>query len=205
MKRQSASYDLIVLAASAGGIPALQRILSTLSPSLGVPIVIVQHRTANIPSLLANILDRASTVHVKQAEQGETLRTGLVYVAPPDLHLVVQPDRTFRFTDGTRIKHLLSSANPLLESAARVLGSRVIAVVLTGTGSDATDGVQSVKEAGGIVIAQDPSQAAYPGMPAAAIATGAVDYIVPLEDIPPLLLRLTSGKGLPEPRSGVLR
>lgn len=186
-------YDLIVIAASAGGLAALTRILKGLPPTLQVPIVIVQHRSATTRSILPAILARSSALPVKAAEQGEAVRPGYVYVAPADRHLVVRPGRTLMYTDGTRIKHLLSSANPLFESAARVLKNRVIAIVLTGSGTDATDGVQSVKEMGGIVIVQDPREAQFRGMPEAAIQSGAVDYIVSVEEIAPLLVRLTSG------------
>jgi two-component system chemotaxis response regulator CheB len=134
----------------------------------------------------------APGLNIKSAERGERLAAGKVYIAPPDFHLVIAPDHTLEFVDGRRIKFLRSSANPLLESAAQVLGNRVIAVVLTGGGSDATDGVQAVKSMGGVVIAQDPVQAQHPGMPLSAIQTGAVDYILPLDAIAPLLVRLAS-------------
>lgn len=188
----AAGYDLIAFAASAGGLDALRRILAALPPTLNVPIAIVLHRTAQQPQMLPRILGRATTRHVKAAEEGEPLRPNTVYIAPPDLHLIVRPDHTLEFSDGQRIKFVLSSANRLLESAASVLGNRVIAVVLTGGGSDATDGVQAVKQMGGIVIAQTPEEAECASMPTAAIRTGAVDYIVPIDDIAALLTRLTS-------------
>lgn len=192
----SARYDLIAFAASAGGLVALTRILAALPATLDVPIAIVLHRTAHRPQLLPRILARVTALHVKEAEEGEPLCPNTVYVAPPDLHLVVRADHTLQFTNGTRIKYVLSSANPLLESAARVLKNRVIAVVLTGGGSDGTDGVQAVKDVGGVVIAQTPEEAECTGMPTSAIQTGAVDYIVPIADIAPLLLRLTT-RGTP--------
>jgi two-component system chemotaxis response regulator CheB len=101
--------------------------------------------------------------------------------------LVIQAYRTFGLSVGRRIRHVHSSANPLFESAAGVLGSRVIAVVLTGGGSDATDGVQAIKLRGGMVIAQDQATSQTFGMPGSAIATGAVDYILPLDQIAPAL------------------
>lgn len=190
--RATARYDLIAFAASAGGLGALTRILAALPATLDVPIAIVLHRTSKHPQLLPHILSRATPRHVKAAEAGERLRPSTVYVAPPDYHLIVRPDHTLQFADGERIKFVLSSANPLLASAASVLKNRVIAVVLTGGGSDGTDGVQAVKEVGGVVIAQTPEEAECAGMPMAAIETGAVDYIVPIDDIAALLVRLTT-------------
>jgi two-component system, chemotaxis family, protein-glutamate methylesterase/glutaminase len=99
---------------------------------------------------------------------------------------------TFSYVDGQRINHVLSSANPLFISSAAALGTRAIAVVLTGFGSDGTDGVQSIKAGGGIVIAQDERTSEAFGMPGAAIKTGAVDYVLPLEEIAPTLVRLVN-------------
>ena len=117
------------------------------------------------------------------ASDAQAIETGKVYVARPNLHLTVASDRRFRYMNGTRIKYLLSSANPLFESAAAVFKDRLIAIVLTGHGSDGTDGVQTVKAQGGIVIAQDPASAESKGMPQAAIRSGAVDFVLPLEEI----------------------
>ena len=154
-----ARADLVAIAASAGGIPAVSHILAALPRDFPVAIALVLHRGARVPELLPRILARETTLTVKLAEEGDILRGGTVYVAPADRHLMVDHDRTLHLTDGRRIKYLASSANPLLDSAAAALGGRVIAVVLTGTGSDGTDGVQAVRATGGIVIAQDPESA----------------------------------------------
>jgi two-component system chemotaxis response regulator CheB len=124
------------------------------------------------------------------AEEGDELRAGTVYLAPPQWHLHVGPGPRFSLADGRRIRHVLSSANPLFESAARELDGRVIAVVLTGYGRDATDGVQAVKLCGGTVLAQDEASAEQFGMPRSAIETGCVDRILPLPRIAAELKRL---------------
>jgi two-component system, chemotaxis family, protein-glutamate methylesterase/glutaminase len=146
---------LIAIAASAGGIRAIGRVLAALPEHLPAAIVVVQHRTKTEKSYLNAILGRSSRMPVVTATEGQPIHPGLVYVARPDLHLMVSPDRHFAHRDGKRIRFVLSSANPLLESAAAAFAGRVIAVVLTGCGSDATDGVQHVKASGGVVIAQD--------------------------------------------------
>jgi two-component system chemotaxis response regulator CheB len=117
------------------------------------------------------------------ASDAQAIEAGKVYVARSDLHLTISPDRRFSYRDGTRIKHLRSSANPLFESAAAAFKDRLVAIVLTGHGSDATDGVQTVKAHGGIVIAQDPACAEAKSMPQAAVRSGAVDRVLPLEVI----------------------
>jgi len=185
-------YDMVLLAASAGGLQALDRVLSGLPADFPVPVAVVLHRTPGRPELLPTILARRTGLRVKGAEDGETLRPGTVYVAPADRHLVVRPDLTLSLIDGHRIRFVRSSANPLFDSAAYALDGRVVAVVLTGGGTDATDGVQVVKGMGGVVIAQDPATAEHSGMPGAAVATGAVDYVLPLDEIAPALLRLVA-------------
>lgn len=186
------AYDLVVLAASAGGLPALLRILAGLPAGFPAALVVVQHRSTRHPSLLARVLARRSPLEVREITPGETLRPGIVYLAPPNLHAVVESDLTLALRDGRKIKFLLSSANPLFESAAAALGGRVIAVVLTGGGSDATDGVQAVKAAGGTVIAQDEATSQHFSMPRSAIRTGTVDHVLPLDRIAPALVSLVA-------------
>ena len=187
MKRR---YALVVMAASAGGVPAFQKVLGALPPDFPLPIAIVQHRTTSSPNLMARVLGRHTALKVKNAEAGDVLQSGTIYLAPPHQHLVVQPDRTLGVMNGRKIRHVQSSANPLFESAAEVYGDKVIAVVLTGFDSDGTDGVQTVHHRGGIVIAQDESSSHTFGMPHSAILTGAVHAILPLSDIAGELQRL---------------
>jgi two-component system chemotaxis response regulator CheB len=188
--KHDAKYDLVVMAASAGGLQALKQILGTLPADFPAPIAIVQHRTAKLPLLLAQILGRHTPLKVKNAEMGERLLPGTVYLAPPTLHLHIQPHGFCHLSDGTRIRHVYSSANPLFTSAADAFQNRVIAVVLTGGDRDATDGVQSIKAKGGVVIAQDQATSQIFGMPRSAIETGCVDHVLPIEDIGPALLQL---------------
>ena len=183
-------HAVVVMAASAGGVQALQKVLSGLPRDFPLPIAIVQHRTGNPPNLLARVLGRHTALTVKNAEDGEHMRAGTVYLAPPREHLVLRPDESLGLMDGRKIRHLRSSANPLFASAAEVYGDGVIAVVLTGGDRDATDGVQTVRQHGGIVIAQDEATSAIFGMPRSAIETGAVHTILPLPEIAPELRRL---------------
>jgi two-component system, chemotaxis family, protein-glutamate methylesterase/glutaminase len=173
------AYDLVVMAASAGGFSALTQILGGLPADFGAAVVVVQHRSTREPNLLVPLLARRSPLRVTAVTEGEGLRPGVVYIAPPDLHAVVRPDHRLALTDGRKISFVRSSANPLFASAAAALGNRVIAVVLTGSGCDGTDGVQAIRTAGGLVIVQNPATAAHASMPLAAIRSGAVDYVLP--------------------------
>jgi len=182
----------VLIAASAGGIRALSTIARALPADFPAAVLVVQHRTPTHKSMLVPILARSSSLPVEEAQPGHVMRAGTMYVAKPDLHLTVDPQGAFQYIDGPRIRHLLSSANPLFTSCAQSLGRRVIAVVLTGSGMDATDGVQDVKASGGTVIAQDEATSEHFGMPASAIQTGSVDYVVPLSGIAPMLVRLVA-------------
>jgi len=184
----------IGIAASAGGLQALTTVLAGLPQTIPASVVVVQHRMPRQTGVLEAILARGTPLSVTTAMEGEPLRPGVVYVAKPDLHLTIQPNRRFAYTDGTRVRGVLSAANPLLESAAPAFGDRAIAVVLTGAGLDATDGVQAVKGRGGIVIVQDPARAAFVGMPSSAIRTGMVDHVLPLEAIAPALVAITQAQ-----------
>lgn len=190
----SPHYEMVVMAASAGGLNALSRILSTLPADFPVPIAVVQHRSAKPPHLLSKVLGRKTELHVKDAAEGESVLAGNVYIAPADRHLSLA-DHKFALTDHRKIRHVRSSANPLFTSAAEAYKGKVIAVVLTGGDSDATDGVQSVKDAGGVVIAQDAATSEHFAMPKSAIATGCVDYVLPVEKIGPAILKLVKTGG----------
>jgi two-component system chemotaxis response regulator CheB len=183
-------YNIVVIAASAGGINALREVLSDLPEDFPVPIAIIQHRTAEPPWYLDEILGKKTKLKVKYATRSEPLAPGTVYIAPHDHHLLVRPDHRFSLTNHTKVRHVRPSANPLFSSAAEIYKGKVIAVVLTGGDRDATDGVQAVKAAGGIVVAQDKATSEHFSMPESAIATGCVDYVLPLNQISEFLTKL---------------
>jgi two-component system, chemotaxis family, protein-glutamate methylesterase/glutaminase len=187
-----ADYDLIAMTASAGGISALGQVLSALPADFDVPIVVVQHHTPGRTLDLAHVLARLGKRPMRIAEAGLAIRRHTVYLAPGTAHLLVRPDRSFELTDGRRIAHVRSSAESLFTSAAEAYGARMIAVVLTGLGKNGAEGVRRVKELGGTVIAQDEATSRYFSMPQAAIATGAVDSVLPLGAIGPALIHLTA-------------
>lgn len=186
------SPPVVLLAASAGGVRALMTVTGGLPRGFPAAVVVVLHRTPSGKSLLVPILARASALPVEEALAGHAMRAGVIYVARADRHLTIGGDGTFRYMNGHRIRHVLSSANPLFSSSAMAFGSRAIAVVLTGSGMDGTDGVQEIRAHGGTVIAQDESTSEHFGMPGAAIKAGAVDYVIPLSEIAPTLVSLLS-------------
>ena len=187
---------VIAIAASAGGFQPLLTMLSTLPRDLPAAILIVLHRTPRSHDGLVDVFGRCTSLPVRMAAAGDPVDAGVVYIARSDMHLTVTADWRFAYVDGRRIRFLRSSANPLLESAAAAFGGRLIAVVLSGVGSDGTDGVQTVKAHGGIVIAQDKASSEHWDMPEAAVRSGAVDYILPIVDIAPALEALVHGQAI---------
>ena len=182
-------FRLVVIAASAGGLSALSRVLAALPSNFPLPLAIVQHLDPNHVSRLADILGRRTTLAVKEAEADDLLTSGVVYIAPPGWHMIIVPGGAIALTQTVPVHFVRPSADELFESAARSFGP-AIAVILTGTGTDGATGAAAVKARGGTVIAQDEATAAFFGMPHAAIATGVVDFVLPLDDIPQRLINL---------------
>ena len=195
MVNQPAGW-LVAIAASAGGIGAIREILTRLPLDLPAAVVLLQHRAPLRDDPLAKVLARGTGWHIALASSHEPILAGRVYLAGADQHLTITAAHRFEYHDGVRIKFHRSSANPLFASAARAFDGHFVGVVLTGSGSDATDGVQEVKACGGIVIAQDPATSEHAGMPRAAIASGAVDYVLPLDAIAPAIAQIVGGEAV---------
>jgi two-component system, chemotaxis family, protein-glutamate methylesterase/glutaminase len=181
---------IVVFASSAGGLHALSAVLAGLPATLPATLAVVQHLDPHHPSLLTSLLSHRTELRVKSAEHGERMTAGVVYIAVPDKHLMINPDHTVALSDAKLMNFLRPAANLLFDSAAVAFKDLTIAVVLTGTGSDGSIGVRAVRKAGGKVIVQDLKSAEYSGMPLAAINTGCVDMIVPLHEIAPTLIHL---------------
>jgi two-component system chemotaxis response regulator CheB len=187
---EAPGFGIVALASSAGGLSALSEILSALPRDFPVPLGIVQHLDPRHRSLMAKILSGRTPLAVKEAEDGESLQPGTVYVAPPDKHMLIDQDGMISLTHSELVHFVRPSADLLFESIAASYKERSIAVVLTGSGSDGSMGVQAIKKMGGTVIAQDETSSEFFGMPGAAIQSGNVDFILPLKEIAPALVTL---------------
>ncbi|NEO31665.1 MAG: chemotaxis protein CheB [Symploca sp. SIO3C6] len=193
-----AAFDLVAIASSAGGLQALTEVVSNLPAEFPAALVIVQHLDPRHRSLMAEILSRRTPLQVKQAQEGDCLSPGMVYIAPPNRHLLVNQDGTLSLSQTELVHFVRPSADLLFDSVAASYQARAIAVVLTGTGSDGAMGIQAIEKMGGTVIAQDEETADYFGMPGAAINSGAVDFILPLADIAPALITLVMQTDIPK-------
>jgi two-component system chemotaxis response regulator CheB len=188
--RRSGRAELVAIGASLGGPRALAAILRNLPPGFRAPIVIVQHIADGFTEGLASWLASETHLDVHEARDGEALVPGAVALAPTGRHLVVA-EGVARLSDAPPVDTFKPSVTPLLLSAARTYGSRVCGVILTGMGRDGAEGLKAIKEAGGPTLAQDEATSAVFGMPRAAIELGAVDRVLPLDDIPRALAELT--------------
>ena len=187
-------FDIIALAASAGGLKALTDVLSALPRDLPAALVMVQHLDPRHRSLMAEILGKRTSLVVREAREGDALERGLALIAPPNRHLLVNPDRTVSLSQSELVHFVRPSADLLFESTAAAYKERAIAVVLSGTGRDGAMGVKAIKKMGGTVIVQDEKTSQFFGMPDAAQQTGLVDFILPLPEIAPALRTLVTGE-----------
>ncbi|PRY48969.1 two-component system chemotaxis response regulator CheB [Geodermatophilus tzadiensis] len=182
-------FDVVALAASAGGVRALRTVVSGLPADFPVPVLVVQHRGAGTPELLSEVLRARAALPVRTATSGPLLPG--VTVLPAGTTADLRPDGrlTLRACPTGR------TADDLLTGAAAAFGPRVLAVVLTGRLSDGAAGVRAVRRAGGRVLVQDPDDAEAPGMPSAALATGCVEHILPLDLVAPALVAYAMAPG----------
>ena len=187
---QGSATQLVVVGASAGGIEALLELTASLPADFPAPVVLAQHLDPHRPSHFASLLAGRGRLPVRTVEDREPLRPGTIYVVPADRDVEISDH------DVAVLQHAGLGSKPsidhLLTSAAHLFGEDLVAVILTGTGSDGAAGAQAVKAYGGTVVVQNPETARFPGMPQA-VAPAAVDVVADLAAIGPLLVELLSG------------
>jgi len=183
----------VVIASSTGGPMALCQLFSALPATFHVPILLVQHNTSGFDKGFVQWLDGYSQLNIQIAEEGIYPSRGNVYVGPTEKHLIIGPSG-IAFDDSGPVNSQKPAADFLFKSAAEQYGSSLVSVVLTGMGNDGAEGTRFVKNAGGITIAQDEATSMIYGMPEAAVETGCVDFILPLNEIALKLISLTGGE-----------
>lgn len=188
--QKRAECELIAIGASAGGFPALLKVVGDIDSDFPA-IIVVQHLDPRHKSQMAALLSRKTKKVVKEAEDGEPIVRGTVYVGPPDEHLLVSGGK-IQLAHSRLVQFSRPSIDLMFGSVAATYGKHVVGVILSGSNRDGADGIAAIKAAGGVTIAQDPATAEYRIMPQAAIDTGCVDLIVPLDSIGETLSRLVS-------------
>jgi two-component system chemotaxis response regulator CheB len=195
-------HDIVVLGASAGGVEALGQLVSHLPADLPAALLVVLHTPPTRESRLPAILDRAGPLAAAHARDGERIRAGQIYVAPPNYHLTVEHE-SLRLVQGPTENGFRPAADPLFRTAARAYGARVVGVVLSGALDDGAAGLRAIKQHGGVAVAQDPDEAVVTSMPRSAIRLNHVDHVLPTAEIAALLVQLAQSNGVaaeaPEP------
>ena len=180
---------IIVIGASAGGIEAIKQLVSGLPRDLEASVFIVWHISPDVKGILPDLLNALQVLPAAHALEGEPIRPGRIYVAPPDHHLIIEKDKV-HITRGPRENRFRPAADPLFRSAAFAYGLHVIGVVLSGALDDGTAGLWAIKQCGGLAVIQDPQDAKVPSMPAKAAQAVKADHILPANRMGGLLGRL---------------
>lgn len=191
---QLVAPDIIVVGASAGGVSAVETLINSLPRDLNAAVFVVIHVMATAESMLPRIFSRNGNIPVLQAGNNMKIEHGTVYVAPPDFHLILDPDH-MQLWRGPRESNHRPAINALFRSASSSFGKRVIGIVMTGMLDDGSAGLWWIKKNGGIAIVQDPKTAAFPEMPNSALSYVAADYVLRVEEMGPLLSKLTHTEG----------
>lgn len=180
---------IIVVGASAGGVEAITSLASEFPADIDAAVFVVLHLPANATSHLPEILSRAGRLKAIHPVGRTTFERGVIYVAPPNRHLVIQDDEVLAVEGPSEHGHR-PAVDPLFRSAAESWGSRVIGVVLTGNLGDGTTGLRAIKSRGGVALVQDPGETTFSGMPRSAIDHVNVDHVLALDQMVPTILRL---------------
>lgn len=184
-------YQLLIIGGSAGSLEVLVQLLPALHKNLKLAIVVVMHRKAG-ESMLVDVLSGKTTWPVKEAEEKENVEAGTVYVAPSDYHLLFEKNKTFSLDFSEKVHYSRPSIDVSFESAADAYGAAVIAVLLSGANADGSEGLNLIRNAGGVAIVQDPLEASVAYMPQQAIDNFQVDYIADTKTIVDIINRLAT-------------
>ena len=188
--KENNHYNAIVIGTSHGGMNALKFLLPKLPATFSMPIIVVQHIGALSESNWIEAFDNYCQLHVKEADEKEKIEKGIVYIAPPNYHLLVERNETFSLSIDQRVNYARPSIDVLFESAALVFQNYLIGILLTGANNDGASGIKKISESGGLTIVQDPETAESPYMPTAAIEVTTPDYVLDLKKIKKLIIKL---------------
>ncbi len=185
-------FAIVGLGASAGGLEALEKFLAHLAPDCGLGLVVVTHQHPGHTSLLPELLGKCTRMRVKLAADGMAVEPNTVYLSLPDGYLAILHG-TLHIMEPDETGLLRLPIDYFFRSLAEDQKDKAIGIVLSGTGTDGTLGLKAIKGATGMTMAQEPESAKYSGMPSSAIATGLVDYVLPVERLPQRLLAYAQG------------
>ncbi len=188
--RTFARYSIVAIGASAGGLEAVSAILHDLRADFRSPILVVLHLHPDYTSHVADILRRCTKLRVQDAQEHDALQRGVAYLATPDRHLLISAGQIV-LSHSPAVNFSRPSIDMTFDSVVKAYGSKVIGVILSGSGKDGSEGLRAIKLAGGFTIVEDPQTARFPAMPTAAVSASNVDCVLPLKDIGALLVKLS--------------
>jgi two-component system CheB/CheR fusion protein len=184
-------FQIVGIGASAGGLEACTAFLDALPAHSSMAFILVQHLDPTHDSLMVELLATHTSLAVLQATDGAAVEPGHFYIIPPAFFLTLA-DGSLHLRPAPAMRGARLPFDALLLSMAEDCGARATCIVLSGTGADGSEGLLAIKRQGGFVIAQDPAEAGYDGMPSSAIATGAVDAVLPVAAMPAMLAQRAS-------------
>jgi two-component system chemotaxis response regulator CheB len=175
---------LLVIGGSAGSLQVILTVVTAIGDSFPVPVLVVLHRNAGFESALEGIFSSRTSLSIKEVEEKDLLLAGTVYLCPADYHVLLENDRSFSLDYSERVHFSRPSIDVTFRSAADVYGSGLMALLLSGGNADGAEGMQYVKDRGGVTVVQDPGTADVPYMPQQAITRMTPDHILPTGEIP---------------------
>ncbi|TCN56552.1 chemotaxis protein CheB [Flavobacterium circumlabens] len=186
---------IVVVGTSAGGMKALTALIEQLPKDFPAPLLIVQHLSSDATGdALLNELNKIGKLKCIHATQGEKIKSGQIYLAPSDNHLMIEENGSILITKGAQENRSRPAIDPLFRSAATSFGNRTIGILLTGYLDDGTSGLIAIQRCGGICIIQDPADADYPDMPKNALNQIKPDYCIPIAEMGGILSTLVARK-----------
>ena len=186
-------FQMIAVGTSLGGFEALKTVLGGLPQDFPAAVAVVQHRSVEDSDGMLRLMEPYVKLPIIEVEDKDEIKGGCVYLSPPNYHLVAE-NGYFALSADSPVMYARPSIDVLFESVAESFGEHAIGVLLTGMSRDGTAGLAKIKERGGLAVVQDPTSAEGPTMPRSAIASVAVDRVLPLAEIAPFLVELCAGQ-----------
>jgi two-component system, chemotaxis family, protein-glutamate methylesterase/glutaminase len=176
--KKSSDYKLLVIGGSAGGLSMVLKIIPHLKRSMNLAVIIVFHRKQSDDNVLVDVLSKRTTFVVREAEDKDALEPGIIFVAPPDYHLLIEKDGTLTLDDSEKINYSRPSIDVTFESAGEAFEKSLICMLLSGANADGVAGLKIAKRSGAIIAVQDPDSAEVPFMPKSALENLTADFII---------------------------
>ncbi len=186
------AFAAIVIGVSSGGMNAMKTLFSRLPNDFKIPVIIVQHISPRSDNQWIKLLSDKYKRTICEADEKIQIENGAIYIAPANYHLLIERNRTFSLTIDERVSYARPSIDVLFESAADVYKKTLIGIILTGSNDDGRNGMKRIQQAGGVTIVQNPETAESPYMPASVIQTIKPDYILSLDGITELLIKINN-------------